>query len=233
MKFQLHTTKDEEAGGVLDFLCIALLLGSVWGFFEVFFKDVLNMGGKPFASATMTGIGMFLMAAGYGLSGKSRIFLATAVFTICARMIIVPVLGCSPICRANAVIALALLGASCSLVFSASSGFAGRRAGAGVLPAGASVFLSGLAFYPLGITCAPCRYLGNFAAAGGLTAFLKSEVIFWSLFAAVLYYPGFITGTLMKEWIASIRYRKPLAYYAGLFAGSIAMMLATGLMLLH
>ena len=75
---------------MFDYIVVALLLGSLWGFFEVFFKDVLAMGGRPFTSAIMTGIGVSMMALGYGLFRKARIFILISAFTVLTRMIVVP-----------------------------------------------------------------------------------------------------------------------------------------------
>ncbi len=217
---------------VYNFICIALLLGSVWGFFEVFFKDVLSMGGKPFASAIMTGIGVALMAVGYGLFKKARMFFSIAVFTIFARMIIVPVLGCSPMCRANAVVALALLGASTALAFGISSRFSKNTMKTGGLTAGAGVMVSGVSFYYAGMACAPCQYLQNFTAIGGLATFMSVEVISWAVFSAVLFYPGYLAGVKARKAVNAWSESRPVPYYAALTFSSVMMMLVTGLILL-
>lgn len=215
-----------------NYILTALFLGAVWGFFEVIFKDVFSMGGKPFASATMTGIGLALMAFGYALFKRPGMFFTIAVFTIFARMIIVPVLGCSPMCRANSVVALALLGASTTLAFGLASRFSKNTLKTGGLTAGAGVLLSGAIFYPAGLACAPCQYLQNFVNSGGFATFMTVEVIGWAVFSAVLFYPGYLAGTKAVETVNSWREARPVPYYAALATGIVAMMLATGLILL-
>ncbi len=220
-------------GSAFNYVVIALLLGSVWGFFEVFFKDVLGMGGKPFASAIMTGIGVAVMAIGYGMFRKAGMFFMISLFTIMARMIVVPVLGCSPMCRANSVVALALLGASTALAFGVSSRVMKNSYKTGGLWAGAGVFVSGVAFYFGGMACAPCQYLQNFASHGGLVSFLKVEVMYWSLFSALLFYPGYRAGVLVRDAMTALRESRPVHYYAGLVSASFVMMLLTGLILMR
>lgn len=227
-----NETKKPAENSAFNYMMTALFLGAVWGFFEVFFKDVLSMGGKPFASAIMTGIGVAIMAFGYGLFKRSGMFFTIAVFTIFARMIIVPVLGCSPMCRANSVVALGLLGASTALAFGLSSRFSKSILKTGGLTAGAGVLASGAAFYYAGMACAPCQYLQNFVSNGGLAAFMTTEVIGWSVFSAVLFYPGYLAGVKARDAANSLRVARPVPYYAALAAGSVTMMLITGLILL-
>ncbi len=217
---------------LFNYMMMALFLGALWGFFEVFFKDVLSLGGTPFASATMTGIGVALMAFGYALFKRPGIFATIAVFTIFTRMIIVPILGCSPMCRANAVVALSLLGASTALAFGLASRFRKSNMKYGGLTAGAGVLLSGTLFYPAGLACAPCPYLQAFATGGGFASFMTAEVAGWVLFSAILFYPGYLAGRRLSETLTAWREARPAPYYAALAVGSAVMVLATGLILL-
>ncbi len=233
MKAQSYKTSDNEPGGMFDYIVVALLLGSLWGFFEVFFKDVLAMGGKPFTSAIMTGIGVSMMALGYGLFRKARIFILISAFTVLTRMIVVPVIGCSPMCRANAVLALLFLGISTTLLFGAASRISGNAGAAGGLLAGAAVSVSGLAFYPAGLAVAPCAYLQNFAAAGGMATFLTREVVWWTLFGTALFYPGYHAGAALRDSVAALRRVSPAPYYAGTVGASALMVAVTVLLLMR
>ncbi len=232
MKLKSHREPGRGFDTAFDYICVALLIGAVWGFFEVLFKDVLNMGGKPFSSAIMTGAGVLLMAAGYGLYRKASIFLIIAVFTSFARMIIVPVLGCSPMCMANSVVALTLLGASMTLAFSVFPKATKNLARTAWLRAGSGVLLSGSCFYYAGLACAPCQYLRNFAASGGVMSFIAAEVLYWALFSAVAFYPGYMVGIYLKNTISAIRVKNPVPYFSCLVSASIIMILATGLIVL-
>lgn len=232
MKFNVSKNSEPAKYSVFNFICTALLLGALWGFFEVFFKDVLSMGGKPFVAALMTGIGVAIMAAGYGLFKRAGMFFAIAVFTVFARMIIVPVLGCSPMCRANAVVALLLLGASTTLAFGLSAKYLKNSARTGGIAAGTGVLFSGVLFYYAGMACAPCQYLLNFATSGGLATFMSTEVIYWVLFSAILFYPGYLVGVNARDSVNSIREHRPVPYYLGMISASVVMMLFTGFILL-
>lgn len=233
MKEQSCKTSDSEPGAMHDYIVVALLLGSMWGFFEVLFKDVLAMGGRPFTSAIMTGIGVGFMALGYGLFRKARIFILISVFTILTRMIVVPVIGCSPMCRANAVVALILLGTSTTLVFGAASRITRATGATGGLWAGSAVFVSGLMFYPAGLAIAPCMYLQNFAAMGGLATFISTEVIRWSLLASLLFYPGYYAGVFLRDGMVVLKRIRPLPFYAGIISASIITVVVTGLLLIR
>lgn len=230
----IQTTKKggNDTYSLLDYICVALLLGAIWGFFEVFFKDVLSMGGKPYTAAIMTGTGVAFMAAGYSFFRKSGVVLAVAVFSIFARMIVVPVLGCSPMCRANAVVALFLLGSFMALSMEASSRAVKNNFKSGGLWVGAGVLFSGISFYFGGMACAPCRYLQNFQQTGGLVSFLRVEVMYWVLFSMVLFYPGYLLGKYARNAVKEFRARRPVPYYAGIVCAGFLILLATGIILL-
>lgn len=232
MKLKSHREPGRGFDTVFDYICVALLIGAIWGFFEVLFKDVLSMGEKPFASAVMTGAGVFMMAAGYGLYRKAGIFLIIAVFTSLARMIIVPVLGCSPMCRANSVVALMLLGASMTLAFGILPDRKSKSGINGCFRAGSGVMLSGVSYYFAGLACMPCQYLRNFASSGGVMSFIAAEVIYWALFSVVAFYPGYMLGIYLKKTISAIRVKNPVPYFSCLISASIIMILVTGLIVL-
>jgi hypothetical protein len=231
MKFNNSNNADREKYSMFNFMCVALLLGSIWGFFEVFFKDVLSMGGTPFASSIMTGIGVFMMAIGYGLFRRAGSFFVISVFAIFTRMLIVPILGCSPMCRANAVVALLLLGASTAVAFTLFERVSKNQNKTGGIVAGGGVLFSGTAYYFAGLACAPCQYLKNFAAQGGVTTFLSVEVLWWSLFSAVLFYPGYFVGIKLQGVVSTLHEARPVPYYAALVSASIVVMCVTGLIL--
>jgi hypothetical protein len=227
MKFNKVTETSTVAFSVFDYACGALLLGSLWGFFEVFLKDVLRMGSQPYTSAVMTGVGVMIMAAGYGLYRKAWIAPATAISSIFARMIIVPVLGCSPICSPNSVIALVLLGTWTGAAFFAFS--KSNRVWHGGLCVGAGTLLSGITFYYAGMACAPCQYLHHFQKIGGLSAFLAMEVAYWTIAAMMLFYPGHAVGMRLSNIVEMLKDNRPLPYYAGILCASFIFIMLIGL----
>lgn len=227
MKFYDDTRKGPAEGSAFNYALTALFLGAVWGFFEVFFKDVMSMGGRPFASAIMTGTGMLLMAVGYGMFRRAGAFFLITMCAVATRMIVIPVLGCSPMCRANAALALTLLGAATAVTFAVKERMT-RNWKAGGVAAGAGVLCSGAVYYYAGMACAPCQYLKNFVAQGGLSTFMSVEVIWWGLFAAVMYYPGYLAGERLRGGMDMLRESRPVPYYAALVSASVIMICVTG-----
>ncbi|MBN1497985.1 MAG: hypothetical protein JXA07_14525 [Spirochaetes bacterium] len=231
MNFNTTSESGTGSSSMFDYVCSALLLGAVWGFFEVFFKDVLAMGGKPYTAALTSGIGVMIMAAGYALFRRAWIAPMIALFSIAARMIVVPVLGCSPMCRANAVVALALLGLFSGAAFYASSKTKKHIFLTGGLSVGTGTLLSGISFYYAGLACAPCQYLSNFQAIGGLSSFIAMEVVYWIAFTVILFYPGYGAGMWIASAVESVKKSRPVPYYAGMLCGSFILILLTGLIL--
>ncbi len=229
MKNNIHS--DSRSNSIFAYFCTAMVLGSLWGFFEVFFKDVLGMGGKPFASAIMTGIGIAVMSTGYGLYKKHGVFITVTVFTIITRMLVVPVLGCSPICRANSVVALLLLGSSVTLAFGIHERLMNGNMAIGGLVAGSGVIISGMVFYYAGMVCAPCPYLLTYSVPGGFAAFIKTEVLYWAFFSTISFYPGYILGNSIRSTLSYLHSSRPGLYYTGIISASFAMMICTGLIL--
>jgi len=231
MKNNVQADSKNRKSSIFNLLCVALFLGSIWGFFEVVFKDALAMGGQPLTAALMTGLGVFIMSVGYRIFKNAGIFLMISLFTIMARMVIVPVLGCSPICRANAVVALLILGTSSTLAFGLSSRYIKNTAKWGGGVAGAAVLVSGVSFYYAGLACAPCPYLLQLSV-GGLSNFMAMEVVYWALFSGILFYPGYQLGRYAQAFFSSLRINRPAFYYTGLLAASALFVLSTGLIVL-
>lgn len=231
MRYNNKTANESRMFTMFDYFCGALLLGSIWGFFEVFFKDTLSMGGKPYMAALMSGIGVMIMALGYGLFKRAWIAPVIALFSISSRMLIVPVLGCSPMCRANAVLALILLGAFTGAAFLAASMARRNFFLIGGLSVGSGALLSGISFYYAGLALAPCQYLANFQKIGGLSSFFTMEIIYWIVFTVILFYPGYAAGAWLSTVREYLRKNKPVPYYAGMLCGSAIIILLTGIIL--
>ena len=232
MKTKNENVMKNQKFKMADIIAGALLLGAFWGFTEVFLKDVLSLGGKPFTAALMTGIGVAVMAFALAVYKRAGVIMMVAAATVAARMIIVPVLGCSAMCRANACVALLLLGGSMSAaMFLGRNKVNGRSASGGLLSGGAAM-VSGGAFFFAGMAVAPCPYLLSFNQAGGFAAFFTAEVMYWAIFSALMFYPGYALGVKMRNSVFTLRNAQPAFYYTGTALGCIALVATTGFMLL-
>lgn len=204
-----------------DILLGILLLGSIWGFFEVVLGGGMKAGGIPYKGDLMTGLGIGTMAVAYVVYRKAALLIAVALVAIAMRQLAVPILHLTSFCKANSCLAMMLGG--CALAGSVA--VAGRRLKKGNLPRAATGFsaglLAGTSFYFLGMHVAPCRYLLSFNRPGGFAAFLMAEGLIWAALGAVFFPVGYKVGERLESRLLNLRTTKPVFYYLG-STGAIA-----------
>ncbi len=214
-------TIDARAGTGRDLAIMILVLGSLWGFSEVVLSDIIRAQGIPLRAGILTGIGLGIMGIATGLSRRALPLLGIAMVTIAAKQLVVPLLQCSALCRANTCAAVLIQGLALSSVVA----FAGHRLAGSVLTraaAGASAaLLSAGAFYAVGTHLAPCQYLLSFASVGGLSAFLQAEGLAWAAFSALLFPAGYRLGTALRDVLPAVAMQKPAACYITAAAGIV------------
>lgn len=208
--------KDQRKNTAVDTIIIILVLGSLWGLSEVVLSDIIRAGGIPWRAGILTGIGMGIMGIAIGLSRKAATLIGIALVTVAAKLIVVPILGCSLLCKANTCAAVLLQGAALSgVVAVAGKGIAGgtfTRVGAGF----SAALASAASFYYVGIHLSPCQYLLSF---GGIVPFMKAEGIVWAAFSGALFPLGYTLGLLIKHELPVVKMTRPLAYYLSCSAG--------------
>jgi hypothetical protein len=216
---------DTEGKRGTHWLLPILLLGSVWGLSEVLLGGVLRSSLPPLRAGILTGIGMGIMGFGYGIKLRPWLMPALALVTAATMQMAVPILQCSPLCRANSGLAVVLHGAALALFLP----LAGRGGGKYAARLGALGFsaaaVSSLLFFYAGPHLAPCSYLLSFGGEGGLVRFLLREGAVWSLFSAVMLPAGVMAGKRLNDDIAAWKSDAPRVFF-GTSAASLGLCLA-------
>lgn len=218
-----------------DTLIMVLVLGTVWGFSEVVFSGAIREWGVPYRAGILTGIGMGIMGIALGYGKRVLPLIGIALVAMGAKQLVVPVLQCSVLCKAN----------SCAAVFLQSAALCGTAALAGrylhgSLPARLAVpFAAALAaagaFYFIGMRLSPCAYLLSFSHQGGLLSFFGAEGLPWAAFSGILFPGGYKLGEILRNAVPALKKASPAAYYitaagsmAGCYAAIIAVILKSG-----
>jgi hypothetical protein len=217
--------QSDEAGRKVsrrDLLVGILVLGSVWGFFEVVLGGGMQAGEIPYKGDLMTGLGLGTMAVALAMYRKPLMLIGIAAIAVAVRQMAVPVLHLSFFCKTNSCLAMLLGGGA----LSGMAAVAGRRFHKGVLPRAATGFSAGLlagsSFYFIGMRAAPCRYLLSFNRPGGFVAFLMAEGLIWAALSGILVPVGYRVGERARESVWAFQARRPVFYYlasAALIAG--------------
>lgn len=179
----------------LSLVAVILLFGSLWGLSEVVLGGGLREAGFPYRSGLLTGIGMGIMVA--AMVGSKKPYITPGIGAVAAlvTLLVVPVLGLSPACKANSSLALIIEASSLGLMGVFLTGKPGGkvygRAGIGALAA----VIASLAFYQIGIRAAPCAYLLSFNAG----SFLVKEGLVWAAFSALFVPLGYVAGEKLSR----------------------------------
>lgn len=219
-----NQSEREKLYGVLGIL----MLGGLWGLLELLCGHYLRVSYLPLKGAVLTGLGMGVMGLGFGIRPRASRLPYVGLVTAFSMELGVLVLHCSPMCRANAMLAVSLHG----LVMGSVLMLAGR----GERPFWKLGFLalfaalgSSCLFYPLGVNLAPCRYLLSYGAQGGALTFFLREGLLWGAFSAVLFPAGVSLGRALREPLRTWRQQAPGLFLA---SSSLSLALCLGVMVL-
>jgi hypothetical protein len=208
---------------------VILVIGSVWGFLEVVVGGAMRTASIPYKGDLLTGLGIGLMAVAAAMLARPLAAVGIAGISVLVKQLAVPILGLSPLCKANSCLAVLLAGGA----IAAATAIAGRRLQRGVLPKVALGFGAGLlaatGFYWLGMRLAPCPYLLSFNRAGGFASFTVAESLIWAALGAAFFPLGYRLGLGLKENLGGLRARRPVLYHCGSAAIVAAAWLASGL----
>jgi hypothetical protein len=198
-----------------DMLIGVLLLGSIWGFFEVVLGGGMKAASIPYKGDLMTGLGIGTMAVAYAVYRKALPLIAIALVAVALRQLAVPILQVPFMCKTNSCLAMTLGGGA----LAGSVAVAGRHLRRGVAPRAAAGFSAGLlaatSFYFIGMHVAPCRYLMSFNRPGGLAAFMMAEGLIWAALGAFFFPVGYRVGEKLEHRIGALRLGRPVAFYLG------------------
>ncbi|HHO76825.1 MAG TPA: hypothetical protein ENN05_10420 [Deltaproteobacteria bacterium] len=196
-----------------DILIMVLVLGTLWGFSEVVLSDAIKILGIPYRAGILTGIGMGIMGIALGYGRKVLPLIAIALVTMAAKQLVVPVLQCSVLCKANSCAAVLLQGgALCGAAAIAGQKLHNLKSARLVTPVSAALLAAG-AFYFIGMRLAPCPYLLSFNHPGGLLSFFGAEGLSWAVFSGILFPAGYKLGSVLKNTVPAIKTTRPAAYY--------------------
>lgn len=195
-----------------------LLLGSIWGVSEVALGGALQAGEFPYRAGLLTGIGMGTMGVALALFRKPAPLLGMGIVAVAVKLLVVPMLQVSVLCKANSCLAVGIQASSLGLLaFLAMKPMV--RSWPALMGGGALAALgASAAFYFIGMRVAPCAYLQSFSPGG----FVVTEGLVWAAFSAILLPLGYQAGArfaLHRE--TSPAGRMPL-YYAASAAGIAA-----------
>lgn len=198
-----------------DVAVLALMLGAVWGLCEAVLGGVVRSIAGELRAGVLTAIGMMIMGFGYGVARRPMIALSAACVGAATMLLAVPVLGCSFLCRANSMLAVALHGvmlAGCLCAFGNTRALSFTRLAA--IASGAAL-LSSTAFYFGGMRLAPCAYLLSFGGDWGLVRFLVREGAVGGALSAALLPSGAAAGAMASAAISKFAAeRRVMAYGA-------------------
>jgi hypothetical protein len=167
---------------------------------------------------------MGILGFGIGMDLPRRFIPAAAAVTGATVMLAVPILQCSPLCRANSVLAVMLHGTMLAAALSPACVRA-RNSMAALGAAGfAAALVSSMLFHYLGLRLAPCQYLLSFAGEGGLARFVLNEGLPWAIFSAALLPLGVTMGRSCAARIDRARAAAPGLFY-GTTAASIILII--------
>ena len=196
-----------------DVLIALVVLGSIWGFFEVVVGGGMKAAGIPYKGDLLTGLGIGIMAVAIAVFRRPLMLIGIAAIAIAVRQTAIPILGLTTFCKANSCLAVMLGGTA----LPGCAAIAGRRLGRGILPRATTGFSAGLlasiSFFFIGMRVAPCPYLLSFSRAGGFISFMLAEGLIWAALGGVFFPVGYRVGERLREGIADLRVRRPVFYY--------------------
>ena len=194
-----------------------LLFGSIWGFSEVVLGSGLRIMNFPFRAGLLVGIGMATIGAALALYKRPFMFVGMGVITALCKLLSVPLLHISLLCKANSSIAVLLEAAAASVIISIlmkkTDKSLGARIGAGALAG----IIGSAGFYFIGMRVAPCPYLLSFKT--NLVGFMIREGLSWTVFSAVLLPVGYYVGVRIRS--SNLLAKKPAFIYTGSVAISL------------
>jgi hypothetical protein len=196
-----------------DILIALVVLGSIWGFFEVVVGGGMKAADIPYRGDLLTGLGIGTMAVAVAVFRKPLMLIGIAAIAVAVRQTAIPILHLSTFCKANSCIAVMLGGTA----LAGSVAIARQKLQRGILPRALTGISAGLlastGFYFIGMRAAPCRYLLSFNRPGGFVAFMIAEGLIWAALGGVFFPVGYHVGERVRDGIADFRLRRPIVYY--------------------
>jgi len=192
--------KQEVKGSVWSAVTLTVLAGSLWGLSEVAINEIVTTNGLPLRASILTGAAFMIMGALGGFLKKARYLIIAAVPAVLIVQMGVILCGNSAACKTNTCVALLSHAGMLSGVF-ALSGMGRKKTSTGktFILGSAAALTSAVAFYFIGMRCAPCPYLLSFNSAAGFASYLYREALPWMIFSGAGLSIGYGMGTRKAE----------------------------------
>ncbi|MCU0611039.1 MAG: hypothetical protein MUE60_04515 [Candidatus Eisenbacteria bacterium] len=213
-----------------DTLVLVLIAGSLWGLSEVALNAGLRFLIPDLRATGLVASGMFLMGMLLGTGRSPVVVPAAALIAVACRQLVVPILQTSPLCKANACIAVTLQAASVAGAAAVLGRRIHHRPAMQAVVAGAGALVAAVSFHTVGLHVAPCAYLQSFGQPGGLVVFLGREGIAWATAAALAMPVGYSWGHRLAHPLTRVRAISAPLYYASSLALVAGCWIACGLM---
>jgi len=199
----------DRQGAVYIFIGI-LVFGSIWGFAEVALGGGLRAADFPYRSGLLLGIGMALMGMALAIHKKPAMLIGIGLVAVLVKLLAVPILHISVMCKANSCIAVFTEAVVLSLVAFLLMTEMGKSVHARMGSGAVVAIVASVGFYFIGTQVAPCQYLLSFSPAG----FIVTEGLIWAAFSAILLPLGYLAGMKLEAKTFPLLTRRTSLYYA-------------------
>jgi len=185
-----------------------LVFGSIWGLLEVAMGGGLQVAKFPYRAGLLTGIGIAIMGIALAIYKQPTMLIGIGLGTVLVKLLAVPILHISVMCKANSCIAVfteaVVLSLVAFLLMSEMSKSVHARMGAGALAA----IVASVGFYFIGMQVAPCKYLLSFTPG----RFIVTEGLIWAAFSAIFLPVGYLAGEKLAAITPPVLTRWPIYY---------------------
>jgi len=207
-------TKLTDRQSIVHILLGILVFGSIWGLSEVALGGGLGAAHFPYRSGLLTGIGMGLMGMALVIHKKPAMLIGIGLVTVLVKLLAVPILHISVMCKANSCIAVFTEAVALSLVAFLLMSEMGKSVHARMGGGAIAAIIASVGFYFIGMQAAPCQYLLSFTPGG----FIITEGLIWAAFSAILLPLGYLAGMKLEAKTFPLLTRKTPLYYASTVA---------------
>ena len=187
-----------------------LVFGSIWGLSEVALGGGLHAANFPYASGLLTAIGIALMGMALVIHKKPATLAGIGLVAVLVKLLVVPILHVSVMCKANSCIGVLTEAVALSLIAFLFLTEMGKniyaRMGSGALAA----ITASVGFYFIGMQVAPCQYLLSFSPTG----FMVTEGLIWAAFSAISLPLGYLAGEKLATKTSPLLARRSVYYAA-------------------
>ncbi len=212
--------RDEKISKTAVLLAV-IAMGTVCGVIEVAGKQFLHQINFPYTSAILVGLCFGIIGIGLAVIRKPIIIIVMAAVAVICKQLVVPILGVSLMCKANACVAVMLEYGSLAAIAAITMGRMKKNVNMRILTAGTAAFLGAATYFFIGMHVKPCPYMLSFNVSGGFVKFLTVEGLIWAAFAAIMFPFGWTVGEKLREKTLILLEHKRLSYLMPVLTASI------------